>query len=210
MNRLVYLDHNASTPVLPRVREAAAPAQTAVTAAGVSGPAEEPASVVDLAGRASRPLEDATAKVTVLVFVGTDCPISNRYAPEIRRLQGQFAPQGVAFWLVYARRNESVDAVRHHLGEYFEAAAAVRDPEHQLVKRAGALVTPEAAVFAPGPRGTRLVYHGRIDDRYVDFGRARAAPTTHDLEDAVAAVLAGRPVPQEVTPAVGCSIADSR
>jgi hypothetical protein len=37
----------------------------------------------------------------VLVFVRTDCPISNRYAPELRRLQDRFAPRGMAFWLVY-------------------------------------------------------------------------------------------------------------
>jgi AhpC/TSA family len=172
--------------------------------------AEGPTSVVDLEGRPVRPLEDASAKATVLVFVGTDCPISNRYAPEIKRLQQRFAPQGVAFWLVYAQPAESVEAIRHHFGEYFETAAAVRDPEHQLVKRAAARVTPEAAVFVPGPRGARLVYHGRIDDRYVDLGRSRAAPTTHDLEDALTAVVAGGPAPRAATPAVGCSIADAR
>ena len=181
-----------------------------VAATSVSWPAEEPTSVVDLDGRVVRPLEDATAKATVLVFVGTDCPISNRYAPEILRLQRRFAPQGVAFWLVYAQRTESTEAIRHHLGEYFETAAALRDPEHQLVRRAAARVTPEAAVFVPGGSGARLVYHGRIDDRYVAFGRVRAAPTTHDLEDAVAAVLAGRAVPHQVTPAVGCFIPDLR
>jgi len=71
-------------------------------------------------------------------------------------------------------------------------------------------VTPEAAVFVPGGPRARLVYRGRIDDRYVAFGRVRAAPTTHDLEDAVAATLAGRPVPHDVTPAVGCFIPDLR
>ena len=182
----------------------------AVAATGVGGPAEEPTSVIDLDGRAVRPLEDATAKATVLVFVGTDCPISNRYAPEILRLQRRFAPQGVAFWLVYVQRTDPAEAIRHHLAEYFGTMAALRDPEHQLVRRAAVRVTPEAAVFVPGGPGARLVYHGRIDDRYVAFGRERATPTTHDLEDAVAAVLAGRAVPHEVTPAVGCFIPDLR
>ena len=183
---------------------------TAVAATGVLWPAEEATPVTDLEGRAVRPLEEATAKATVLVFVGTDCPISNRYAPEIGRLRERFARQGVTFWLVYVQRTESAEAIRHHLREYFDTLAALRDPDHQLVRRAAARVTPEAAVFVPGAAEARLVYHGRIDDRYVDFGRARVAPTTHDLEDALAAVLAGRPVPRAVTPAVGCSIADSR
>src|SRR5207249_9516148 len=47
------------------------------------------------------PFELASAKVFVFIFVSTDCPISNRYAPEIRRVEGKFAPAGVRFWLVY-------------------------------------------------------------------------------------------------------------
>ena len=65
--------------------------------------------------------------------------------------------------------------------------------------------TPEAAVFdATG----RLVYHGRIDDRWVEIGKARPQAQTHDLEDAIAAVLAGRPVARAETRAVGCTLAD--
>jgi hypothetical protein len=67
-------------------------------------------------------------------------------------------------------------------------------------------VTPEAAVYASG----RIVYHGRIDDRYVDLGLERPSPTVHDLGDALAAVLAGRPVKHPVTQPVGCFIADFR
>jgi hypothetical protein len=66
-------------------------------------------------------------------------------------------------------------------------------------------VTPEAAVYTPDHR---LVYRGRIDDWYVDFGKPRAAPTTHDLEDALEAVLGGRPVADARTTAVGCFIGD--
>ena len=32
--------------------------------------------------------------MTVLIFISTDCPISNRYAPEIKRLHDEFAPKG--------------------------------------------------------------------------------------------------------------------
>ncbi len=76
------------------------------------------------------------------------------------------------------------------------------------MKRAGARITPEAAVFVPGSGGPRLVYHGRIDDRYPELGRMRPAPTTRDLEDVLEAVLAGRPVPRDAAPAVGCFLAD--
>ena len=42
----------------------------------------------------------STGDVTVLIFVTTDCPIANRYAPEIRRIHEEFG-DNVTFWLVY-------------------------------------------------------------------------------------------------------------
>src|SRR5207253_9122812 len=58
---------------------------------------------------------------------------------------------------------------------------ALRDPQHALVTQAQVQVTPEAAVF---DANHHLLYHGRIDDLYQDFGRARPAATTHELDDA--------------------------
>jgi ribosomal protein L35AE/L33A len=87
---------------------------------------------------------------------------------------------------------------------YAGAADAVRDPDHALVKYVGARVTPEAAVYAGG----RIVYRGRIDDRYVDLGVERPQATRRDLAEAIASVVAGQAVTQPKTQAVGCFIAD--
>jgi hypothetical protein len=81
-----------------------------------------------------------------------------------------------------------------------------RDPDHALVKRAGVTVTPEAAVYSGG----RLVYRGRIDDRYAALGKARPEPTRRDLAAALEAALAGRPAPAKITRAVGCTISGLR
>ena len=149
----------------------------------------------------------AGTKAIVYIFTSTDCPISNRYAPEIRRLAETFRPKGVSFRMVYPSRAETPDAIRAHLGafSYDGVTEAVRDPELALVKFTGATITPEAVVFDPA--GRRL-YRGRIDDRYVDFGRARPAPTRRDLRDALDATLAGKPVQNPTTKAIGCFIPD--
>ena len=163
------------------------------------------ASALDLVGRAVDPLGDSRSKLVVLVFVQADCPLSNRYAPELQRLHAAFSARGVAFWLVYPDATETPDAVRRHLADYGYRMDALRDPAHALVRRSGVRVTPEAAVFAPGGR---LVYRGRIDDRVVELGRVRPEASAHDLEDALEAALAGRPVRQAEVRAVGCFIAD--
>jgi len=164
--------------------------------------------LLDLAGRQINPFQGAHAKAAVFLFTRSDCPISNRYAPEVRRLHEKFAPRNVTFWLVYPDKDESVDVIRKHVQEYGYNFNVLRDPRHTLVKMTGARVTPEAAVFAPGGPNGRMVYRGRIDDRYVDFGKARAAPTTRDLEQVLEAIVEGKPVAARTTPAVGCIIQD--
>ena len=67
-------------------------------------------------------------------------------------------------------------------------------------------VTPEAAVFAVESGQLRETYHGRVDDLYFAFGQERPAATHHDLEDAISASLAGRPVAVAAHAPVGCSI----
>ena len=146
------------------------------------------------------------AKAVVLIFVCTDCPIANRYAPEIQRLQKEYDKHGVAFWLVYPRSDESNEDVNRHLAEYGYSFGALRDPDRELVRRSKAGTTPEAAVFVP--EGKR-VYHGRIDNRQVDFGKARVAATQHDLEDVLEAVIAEQPINVAETTAIGCRIPDA-
>jgi hypothetical protein len=148
----------------------------------------------------------AGTKAIVFVFTSTDCPISNRYAPEVRRIAAAFASKGVVFRIVYPNPADDAKAIREHMAAYSYAgvAEAVRDPKRALVKFAGATVTPEAAVVAGG----KVMYRGRIDDRYVDLGRERPAATEHDLFDALTAIVAGKPAPHPTTQAVGCFISD--
>jgi len=148
----------------------------------------------------------AGSRALVFLFTSTDCPISNRYAPEVRRLVERFGPERIVFRLIYPNPSDGAEAIRDHMTAFGYAGAmqAFRDPDQSLVKFASATVTPEAAVYAGG----RIVYRGRIDDRYVDVGRERSAATVHDLADALTAVVSGKPVREPVTQPVGCFIAD--
>ena len=160
---------------------------------------------------AVHPFDDPGARAVVLLFTRTDCPISNRYAPEVKRVYEKFAGQGVRFYLIYPDKDEFPTAIERHRTEFGYPMPAVPDPQHQWVARVGAKVTPEAAVFIPsGNHDFRLIYHGRIDDRYLDFGKSRREPTVHDLQNAIEAALAGRPVAQAETKAIGCYLSDLR
>lgn len=160
-------------------------------------------SAVDLGGVPADPLQAAPGKVVVLVFVRTDCPVSNRYAPVIQRMSAKYSGKAV-FWLVYPDKTASAEDIRKHQHEYGYTLQALRDPQHALVKLSRVQVTPETAVF---DASHRLIYHGRIDDLYRDLGRARTSPTTHELDDAIQAALSGKTPPANAA-GVGCYISD--
>ena len=171
----------------------------------VAAPAGAPR-VLDLDNHPVDPFR-APAGTTAIVFlyVSVECPISNRYAPDIRRLHETFSARGLLFRIIYPNPVESPAMIRAHLKDYGLPPLALRDPKQELAQFTGATITPEAAVY--DLQGRRL-YLGRIDDRYVNLGLQRPAATEHDLEDALIETLAGRSVRHATAPAVGCYIAD--
>jgi hypothetical protein len=168
--------------------------------------------VTDLDGTPVRPFASmpAGARGVVLVFTRSDCPISNRYAPDLERLQRRAAAASVDFWLVFVDPAESAADIREHLRSFRYSGRVLRDRDHVLVRAAGATIAPEAAVFVREAPALRLIYRGRIDDRYLAPGRMRPAAIAHDLEDVIDALREARPLTPRETQAVGCVIADLR
>jgi len=165
-------------------------------------------SAVDLEGHAVNPLGDESGKVVVLVFLRLDCPVSSRYAPVIQQISAQYAGNA-SFWLVDPDKNDSPQAIRKYLADYGYRLPALRDPGHALVKLGHVKITPEVAVFyRDHAHMSQLGYDGRIDDWYVALGSARAAPTTHELEDAIRAAAAGKAALKSEVRGVGCYISD--
>ena len=166
--------------------------------AGLGQPA-----VRDLDGRVRQPFAP-TAIASVLVFVTSDCPISNAYAPEIDDVCRAYRSKGIDCLLLYEDVAIAPAAARAHLEAYRLAAIpAAIDRDRAIARAAGASVTPEA-VLVDAAGATR--YRGRIDNLYADLGRRRPAATVHDLRDAIDALLAGRPIAQPRTEAFGCYI----
>lgn len=161
---------------------------------------------IDLDGHPVDRLAPRNARAVVLFFTASDCPIANRTIPEIERLGREFSSQGVYFWWVYPNPEDTASVVRRHQQEFQIRPAAVLDTEQRLTALARATITPEAAILLPDGATWREVYRGRIDNRYLSLGQERPAATRHDLEDALRAVIAGRPASAPAGPPVGCSI----
>lgn len=181
--------------------------------AGFPGPSSGPSlgpspgpPATDLSGQPVTELAPAGTRAVVLFFAASDCPVSNRYIPEMQRLTKQFEPLGVRVWFVYPNPGDTAEVVRAHDREYAIGAYTALDRSQTLARMAHATITPEAAVFVPNGESLREVYRGRIDDRYLALGSERPQAAHHDLEEAIRAVLAAGAVPQPGGPPVGCSI----
>lgn len=145
----------------------------------------------------------AEAVATVAIFIATDCPIANSYVPEFNRLRADYSAKGIEIRLVYPDPEVTEDDVKKHVADYGLELPTAIDRDHTLVKRAGVTTTPEAAVF---DAEENVVYRGRIDNLYADFGERRRQVTERYLRDALEAILKGEKPAVATTEAVGCLI----
>jgi hypothetical protein len=159
---------------------------------------------LDLHGQPIRQLAGPGIHVVVLIFAASDCPISNRYVPEIARLNREFSTHGVRIWWVFPNPEDTAPIITKHNADFAIAEPAVLDSRQTLARFAHISTTPESAVFTVEGHELHQVYHGRIDDRYLSIGRERPQPEHRDLEVAIEAALAGKPVPRPGGPPVGC------
>jgi len=144
------------------------------------------------------------AAVVALFFISHDCPISNRYAHEIRRICDEYGPRGLSCKLVYVDPGLSDADAAKHAAEYGHGSyPKIVDRDHTLITSMNATVTPEVVLLRPNKS---VAYRGRIDDAYAALGKPRTVVTEHDLRDALDAVFSGHPVAKPQAPPIGCYI----
>jgi hypothetical protein len=143
-------------------------------------------------------------RATVYVFLADTCPISQAATLPLRELYGQYGGQGVRFVGVFPAADATPAALFAFAKTYQLPFPLQADPGHRLTKQLHARVTPEAVVLAAD--GKTTLYQGRLNDAYAGLGQHRPVTRQHELADALAAVVAGRPVAVPRTEPVGCFI----
>jgi peroxiredoxin len=153
-------------------------------------------------GKAVSLADFADHKAVVVVFVGTECPLSNAYLPRLAELAAEYGGRGVQFLAVNANVQDTPRRMVEHARTHPLLLPLLKDEGNRLADRLEAHRMAEAFVLDAG--GT-IRYRGRIDDQY-GIGYRRPRPTRRDLAEALDDVLAGRPVAHPITSAVGCRI----
>ncbi len=158
--------------------------------------------VIDLQGKA-HPWNGrlVQSKGTVVVFVNHDCPIANAYQPTIESLRAEWEEKGYRFWMVYSDPDLTIQEAQKHAKEYHSASTLFIDPKQSMARHLRARATPEA--FLLDATGT-IQYRGRIDDRYITFGKRKATIEKHDLRQALESMDKGLPIEVPETKPIGC------
>jgi peroxiredoxin len=139
-----------------------------------------------------------SSKAIVLMFIATQCPVSNAYNTRMADLQKDYASKGVTFIGINSNKQESAEEVKNHAKDHGFEFTILKDWNNVIADKLEASVTPEIYVLNPG---LEVLYHGRIDD-----SQRENRVTTKDLRGALDRILSGKAVENEVTKAFGCSI----
>ncbi len=141
-------------------------------------------------------------EASVIVFLGTDCPLADLAMPRIEALHREYGPRGVVVVGAYPHAHESAADADAHARRFGASFAIVKDEPGGLADRALAERTCEAVVL---DRDGVVRYRGALDDQNPD-GVRRDAPTRRYAAEALDAILAGRAVALTRTEALGCLI----
>ena len=151
------------------------------------------------------------AKLLCVVFTCNHCPTAQAYDGRLKKLHADYKDKGVALVAIspndpqalrldelgYTEYSDSLDEMKLRAKDQNFQFPYLYDGDTQKVSMAyGALATPHVFLF---DAERKLHYHGRIDDSDVK------QVNSHDLRNAIDALLAGQPVPKETTKIFGCS-----
>lgn len=171
-------------------------------------------SLLGIDGKTYNLADFKTAPVLMVVFLSNHCPYSHAAETRLLPLAAEFkakglevvainpnSPEGVDIGeLGYSKYNDSYDEMKLYAKEAGFTFPYLYDGDTQVTAKAyGCLATPHVFLF---DQQRCLRYAGRFDDsRFADASTV----TSPDTRNAVQALLAGRPVPVEITKPMGCS-----
>ena len=158
--------------------------------------------LVDAAGNVIEVAAQSQAQLTVVCFLGTECPLARLYAPRLNNLAQQFAKQSVRFVGVNSNSHDSPKEVAEFCKEFGITFPILKDPGNSVADQFGARYMAEVFVL---DQTLAIRYRGRVDDQYQP-GVTRGHPTRHDLQVALEELLAGKAVSVARTETTGCTI----
>lgn len=159
----------------------------------------------DFNGKAVTSDDFGGSKGVLVAFICPHCPFVRHVRGEFARLAQDFQQRGVAVIAinsndVTAFPDDGPDGMRKEASEVGYTFSYLYDDTQEVARSFRAACTPDFFLFDDQ---RRLVYRGQFDD---SRPKSPVPVTGKDLKEAVDALLAGRPVPADQRPSLGCNI----
>ncbi|MCX8056766.1 MAG: thioredoxin family protein [Ignavibacteria bacterium] len=155
-------------------------------------------SLQDVNGKTHSLADFKNSKAIVIIFISTDCPVSNDYNSRMEKLHQEYRGRGVTFIGINSNKEETVEEIKEHAKKNNLTFLILKDFGNKIADKFKASYTPEVYVLNSN---FELLYHGRIDD-----SRKIKNVTKEDLKNALEEILAGKEVTVKETKAFGCTI----
>jgi peroxiredoxin len=167
----------------------------------------EDVSFVDASGKKLALADLKGAKATVVVFLSFECPVSTSYGSVLTDMKKHYADGGVTFLGVCASDSETPASIAKRVTDFSLGFSVYSDAQGQVVGAFKAEKTPEAFVL---DHNLVLRYRGRIDDAFAARLKRNQQIKSHDLQNALDELIAGKAVSHPVSEAIGCLIGAER
>ena len=156
-------------------------------------------SLPDVSGKKHSLSDYKDSKAIVVMFIATECPVSNAYNKRMAKLYNKYKEKNIAFVGINSNKQESVNDIKNHSEKNELNFTILKDDKNKIADMFAASFTPE--IYVLNPATYDILYHGRIDD-----SRDESNVESPDLSNALDELLAGEKITVNTTKAFGCTI----
>jgi peroxiredoxin len=156
-------------------------------------------SLPDVNGNKHSLKEFKDSKAIVVMFIATQCPISNAYNKRMAKLYNKYKEKNIAFIGINSNKQEGIEEIKNHAEENSLNFTILKDDKNKIADMFEASFTPE--IYVLNSSTYEILYHGRIDD-----SRDESKVENTDLSNALDELLAGKKITVAKTKAFGCTI----
>ena len=138
------------------------------------------------------------SKAIVVMFISTQCPVSNAYNERMAKIYKDYKSKGITFLGINSNNQEKIAEIKSHSKKNKFGFPVLKDKNNMIADQFEASFTPEIYVLNGK---LEQLYHGRIDD-----SRREKDIKVSDLRNTLDEILAGKEVSVTKTKAFGCTI----
>ncbi len=152
-------------------------------------------------------LSDKSDKGAIVIFSCNTCPYVVAYEDRMAELHNKYAPKGYPVISINSNDSkvspgDSFEKMKKRATDKNFPFPYVYDESQEVIKAYGGMRTPHVYILHKEGNNHIVKYIGAIDNNYQNA----SAVTEKYVEDAMDAILNGKPVANQTTKAIGCTI----